>query len=74
MPNMSTETCLATTKGTDIECNEKIIIIVCLCACPLQLFVIAYDDGEPVKFNSTLVEITVAQPSLIPVFKPDEYM
>uniref|UniRef100_A0A667ZRQ7 Protocadherin-related 15a n=1 Tax=Myripristis murdjan TaxID=586833 RepID=A0A667ZRQ7_9TELE len=39
-----------------------------------QLFVIAYDDGEPVKFNSTLVEITVAQPSLIPVFKPDEYM
>ncbi|KAM3863277.1 protocadherin-15-like [Diretmus argenteus] len=38
-----------------------------------QLFVIAYDDGEPVKFNSTLVEITVLQPSRIPIFTQEEY-
>ncbi|XP_028459007.1 protocadherin-15 isoform X4 [Perca flavescens] len=38
-----------------------------------KLFVIAYDDGEPVKFNSTLVEITVLQPSRIPIFTQEEY-
>ncbi|KAM6956436.1 protocadherin-15-like [Aplochiton taeniatus] len=38
-----------------------------------QLFVIAYDNGEPVKSNSTLVEITVLQPSLIPIFTQEEY-
>ncbi|KAA8583718.1 hypothetical protein FQN60_014926 [Etheostoma spectabile] len=38
-----------------------------------QLFVIAYDDGEPVKSNSTLVEITVLQPSRIPIFTQEEY-
>uniref|UniRef100_A0AAR2LYP5 Protocadherin-15 n=1 Tax=Pygocentrus nattereri TaxID=42514 RepID=A0AAR2LYP5_PYGNA len=37
------------------------------------LAVIAYDDGEPVKFNKTLVEITVLQPSIIPVFTQEEY-
>ncbi|XP_066519595.1 protocadherin-15b isoform X2 [Hoplias malabaricus] len=38
-----------------------------------NLAVIAYDDGEPVKFNKTLVEITVLQPSVIPVFTQEEY-
>uniref|UniRef100_A0A8C2ZGN5 Protocadherin-15 n=1 Tax=Cyclopterus lumpus TaxID=8103 RepID=A0A8C2ZGN5_CYCLU len=38
-----------------------------------QLFVIAYDDGEPVKSNSSLVEITVLQPSRIPIFTQEEY-
>ncbi|XP_037637635.1 protocadherin-15-like isoform X7 [Sebastes umbrosus] len=38
-----------------------------------ELFVIAYDDGEPVKTNSTLVEITVLQPSRIPIFTQEEY-
>uniref|UniRef100_A0A8C9T570 Protocadherin-15 n=1 Tax=Scleropages formosus TaxID=113540 RepID=A0A8C9T570_SCLFO len=37
------------------------------------LVVIAYDDGEPVKLNRTLVEITVLQPSVIPVFTQEEY-
>lgn len=40
---------------------------------PLQLYVTAYDDGEPVKTNSTLVEITVLQPSRIPIFTQEEY-
>ncbi|XP_072246982.1 protocadherin-15-like [Leuresthes tenuis] len=38
-----------------------------------KLFVIAFDDGEPVKSNSTLVEITVIQPSRIPIFTEEEY-
>ncbi|XP_057214580.1 protocadherin-15b [Triplophysa rosa] len=38
-----------------------------------SLAVIAYDDGEPMKFNKTLVEITVLQPSIIPVFTQEEY-
>uniref|UniRef100_A0A3Q2D6D4 Protocadherin-15 n=1 Tax=Cyprinodon variegatus TaxID=28743 RepID=A0A3Q2D6D4_CYPVA len=38
-----------------------------------KLFVIAFDNGEPVKTNSTLVEITVLQPSLIPIFTQEEY-
>ncbi|MBN3312075.1 PCD15 protein, partial [Atractosteus spatula] len=38
-----------------------------------KLVVIAYDDGEPVKSNSTLVEITVLQPSVIPIFTQEEY-
>ncbi|XP_061692666.1 protocadherin-15-like [Syngnathoides biaculeatus] len=38
-----------------------------------KLFVIAFDDGEPVKTNNTLVEITVLQPSRIPVFSQEEY-
>uniref|UniRef100_A0A3P8PZ32 Cadherin domain-containing protein n=1 Tax=Astatotilapia calliptera TaxID=8154 RepID=A0A3P8PZ32_ASTCA len=38
-----------------------------------NLFVIAYDNGEPVKSNSTLVEITVLQPSRIPIFTQEEY-
>ncbi|XP_030629602.1 protocadherin-15b [Chanos chanos] len=37
------------------------------------LAVMAYDDGEPVKFNKSLVEITVLQPSVIPVFTQEEY-
>ncbi|KAM7370799.1 hypothetical protein PAMP_010319 [Pampus punctatissimus] len=37
------------------------------------LVVVAYDDGEPVKKNTTLVEITVLQPSVIPVFTQEEY-
>uniref|UniRef100_H3C5M5 Protocadherin-15 n=1 Tax=Tetraodon nigroviridis TaxID=99883 RepID=H3C5M5_TETNG len=38
-----------------------------------KLFVVAFDDGEPVKTNSTLVEITVLQPSRIPIFTQEEY-
>ncbi|XP_051522633.1 protocadherin-15-like [Myxocyprinus asiaticus] len=38
-----------------------------------NLAVIAYDDGEPMKFNKSLVEITVLQPSIIPVFTQEEY-
>ncbi len=34
---------------------------------------VAYDDGEPVKENTTVVEITVLQPSVIPVFTQEEY-
>lgn len=38
-----------------------------------QLLVVAYDDGEPPRENSALVEITVLQPSVIPVFTREEY-
>ncbi|KAM8876084.1 protocadherin-15b isoform 1-T1 [Synchiropus picturatus] len=38
-----------------------------------NLVVVAYDDGEPMKENSSLVEITVLQPSVIPVFTQEEY-
>uniref|UniRef100_A0A673ZUS0 Protocadherin-related 15a n=1 Tax=Salmo trutta TaxID=8032 RepID=A0A673ZUS0_SALTR len=38
-----------------------------------KLVVIAFDDGEPVKENRTLVEITVLQPSRIPIFTQEEY-
>ncbi|KAF4106058.1 hypothetical protein G5714_013720 [Onychostoma macrolepis] len=38
-----------------------------------RLVVIAYDDGEPVKTNRTTVEITVLQPSRIPIFTEEEY-
>ncbi|CAI5658908.1 unnamed protein product [Oreochromis niloticus] len=38
-----------------------------------SLVVVAYDHGEPVKKNTTLVEITVLQPSVIPVFTHEEY-
>ncbi|XP_034425619.1 protocadherin-15b isoform X2 [Hippoglossus hippoglossus] len=38
-----------------------------------NLVVVAYDDGEPLKENTTLVEITVLQPSVIPVFTQEEY-
>lgn len=41
--------------------------------CVGQLVVVAYDHGEPVKENTTLVEITVLQPSVIPVFTQEEY-
>ncbi|KAL0984119.1 hypothetical protein UPYG_G00137360 [Umbra pygmaea] len=37
------------------------------------LNIVAYDEGEPVKVNKTLVVITVLQPSVIPVFTQDEY-
>ncbi|XP_061564652.1 protocadherin-15-like [Cololabis saira] len=38
-----------------------------------SLVVVAYDHGEPMKENTTLVEITVLQPSVIPVFTQEEY-
>ncbi|XP_019363315.1 PREDICTED: protocadherin-15 isoform X1 [Gavialis gangeticus] len=38
-----------------------------------KLVVIAYDDGDPVKFNTTTVEIVVLQPSVIPRFTQEEY-
>uniref|UniRef100_A0A3B5L928 Cadherin domain-containing protein n=1 Tax=Xiphophorus couchianus TaxID=32473 RepID=A0A3B5L928_9TELE len=38
-----------------------------------RLVVVAYDHGEPAKENTTLVEITVLQPSVIPVFTREEY-
>ncbi|TRY94257.1 hypothetical protein DNTS_025326 [Danionella cerebrum] len=37
------------------------------------LAVIAYDDGQPVMFSGSVVEITVLQPSIIPVFTQEEY-
>lgn len=61
------------------KCNRFVLavhvyVFMCVLSCPLQLYVIAYDDGEPVKSNSTLVEITVLQPSRIPIFTQEEYM
>lgn len=45
-----------------------------LCVCvSAQLVVIAFDDGELVKENRTQVEITVLQPSRIPIFTEEEY-
>ena len=44
-----------------------------VCVFDSQLVVVAYDDGEPVKESTTLVEITVLQPSIIPVFTQEEY-
>nr|XP_023695501.1 protocadherin-15-like isoform X2 [Paramormyrops kingsleyae] len=38
-----------------------------------QIFVIAYDDGDPMKQNTSIVEITILQPSIIPVFTQEEY-
>uniref|UniRef100_A0A8C7JJ95 Protocadherin-related 15b n=1 Tax=Oncorhynchus kisutch TaxID=8019 RepID=A0A8C7JJ95_ONCKI len=38
-----------------------------------SLVIVAYDDGEPMKVNKTLVVITVLQPSIIPVFTQEEY-
>uniref|UniRef100_A0A8C3MV35 Protocadherin-15 n=1 Tax=Geospiza parvula TaxID=87175 RepID=A0A8C3MV35_GEOPR len=51
---------------TRVNLNEKPSTV-------FKLVVIAYDDGDPVKFNSTTVEITVLQPSVIPRFTQDEY-
>ncbi|KAM9477510.1 protocadherin-15-like isoform 1-T1 [Clarias gariepinus] len=39
-----------------------------------RLIVIAFDEGDPVKMNTTLVEITVLQPSRIPIFTEEEYL
>lgn len=49
------------------------IWFICLFSSVTQLFVVAFDNGEPVKTNSTLVEITVLQPSRIPIFTQEEY-
>uniref|UniRef100_A0A3P8V6C1 Protocadherin-15 n=1 Tax=Cynoglossus semilaevis TaxID=244447 RepID=A0A3P8V6C1_CYNSE len=38
-----------------------------------SLVVVAYDDGDPVRENTAQVEITVLQPSIIPVFTQEEY-
>ncbi|XP_046690042.1 protocadherin-15a isoform X6 [Silurus meridionalis] len=38
-----------------------------------RLIVTAFDEGDPVKMNTTLVEITVLQPSRIPIFTEEEY-
>ncbi|XP_068611043.1 protocadherin-15-like [Brachionichthys hirsutus] len=38
-----------------------------------NLVVVAYDEGEPAKESTALVEITVLQPSVIPVFTREEY-
>uniref|UniRef100_A0A8C6STF4 Protocadherin-related 15b n=1 Tax=Neogobius melanostomus TaxID=47308 RepID=A0A8C6STF4_9GOBI len=38
-----------------------------------SLVVVAYDDGVPIKKSTALVEITVLQPSVIPVFTQEEY-
>ncbi|XP_061767767.1 protocadherin-15a isoform X1 [Nerophis ophidion] len=51
---------------TKVNLNEEPSLI-------FQLFVIAFDAGEPVKTNSTVVEITVLQPSRIPIFTQEEY-
>ncbi|XP_069609642.1 protocadherin-15 [Ranitomeya imitator] len=61
----------------DVEENTgRIITRVNLNEDPSTIFrlvVIAYDDGDPVKSNSTMVIITVLQPSVIPRFTQDEY-
>ena len=52
------------------------VCVLCVHPCVTphpQLYVIAFDDGEPVKLNSTLVEITVLQPSRIPIFTQEDY-
>lgn len=54
-------------------CAFVSILFMCVFFCVLQLFVIAFDNGEPVKSNTTLVEITVLQPSRIPIFNQEEY-
>ena len=71
-----------------VDACVSLCIYVCECVCVVcasvwlwlspgchspQLYVIAFDDGEPVKFNSTLVEITVLQPSRIPIFTQEDY-
>uniref|UniRef100_A0A3Q3X0X9 Protocadherin-15 n=1 Tax=Mola mola TaxID=94237 RepID=A0A3Q3X0X9_MOLML len=38
-----------------------------------NLVVVAYDGGEPQKESTAVVEITVLQPSVIPVFTQEEY-
>ncbi|KAJ8248370.1 hypothetical protein GJAV_G00241300 [Gymnothorax javanicus] len=38
-----------------------------------RLVIIAFDDGDPVKLNRTVVLITVLQPSRIPLFTQEEY-
>ncbi|XP_032890362.1 protocadherin-15, partial [Amblyraja radiata] len=38
-----------------------------------ELEIIAYDDGEPIRFNATIVEVTVLQPSVIPRFTQEDY-
>uniref|UniRef100_A0A8D0GEL4 Protocadherin-15 n=1 Tax=Sphenodon punctatus TaxID=8508 RepID=A0A8D0GEL4_SPHPU len=38
-----------------------------------KLVIIAYDDGDPVKCNTTTIEISVLQPSVIPRFTQEEY-
>ncbi|KAM9325027.1 protocadherin-15 [Gastrophryne carolinensis] len=58
------------------EDTGRIITRVNLNEDPTTLFrlvVIAYDDGDPVKSNSTVVIITVLQPSVIPRFTQEEY-
>lgn len=59
------------TVNNDFSVNKDLSVdFVCVVK---QLAVIAYDDGEPMKFNKTLVEIMVLQPSIIPVFTQEEY-
>ncbi|XP_072534068.1 protocadherin-15a isoform X1 [Salminus brasiliensis] len=58
------------------ETSGRVITKVNLNEEPSAVFrvvVIAYDDGDPVKQNTTLVEITVLQPSRIPIFTEEEY-
>ena len=83
MQNMSMKNAWQPQKGnylcSVVENNNNVLLAFacegcsCLLSCPLQLFVIAFDDGEPVKTNSTMVEITVLQPSRIPIFTQEEY-
>lgn len=53
--------------------NPRFVVFQAVCVLVWQLVVVAYDDGEPSKENTTLVEITVLQPSVIPVFTQEEY-
>ncbi|XP_069467342.1 protocadherin-15 isoform X2 [Ambystoma mexicanum] len=61
----------------DVERNTgRVVTRVNLNEAPSTIFkliVIAYDDGDPVKSNTTTVIITVLQPSVIPIFTQDEY-
>ncbi|KAJ8250520.1 hypothetical protein COCON_G00224420 [Conger conger] len=51
---------------TKVNLNEEPSMI-------FRLVIIAYDDGDPVKLNRTVVRISVVQPSIIPTFTPEEY-
>lgn len=58
---------------TEMLLSNICVRFISLFSSVMQLFVVAFDDGEPVKNNSTLVEITVLQPSRIPIFTQEEY-
>lgn len=73
---MSMQCQRASKEGRGNTCKqpcEYLLNVLTRCVFDRQLVVVAYDDGEPAKTNTTLVEITVLQPSVIPVFTQEKY-